>query len=77
MSDEDVKKIGEAMEQALEPVYGQLERIEKVQGEHTDKIDALTLEMHEIKQDLGIFKDYTHTQIEKIKTHIGLPSTES
>ncbi len=89
MNDEDLKKIGDQLVKALDPVYeefdkvngklgeidGELEKIHLVLEEHTDKLDALTVEVHEVHQELGIFKDEVNSEIDKIKVHIGLPST--
>lgn len=80
MTNEDIVKIGEEMVKVLEPVYEQLDRIEKTQNEHTDKIDALTVDMIQvqdelgaIKDDLGEFKRHNQKEHTEIKKHIEIP----
>jgi predicted nucleic acid-binding Zn-ribbon protein len=86
MTDEDLKKIGDEFERVLNPVYEEFDtvnqrlgRIEKTLGhhskileEHTDKIDALTAEVHDIHLEIGAQRDKTDSEIENIKAHIGL-----
>lgn len=64
MNNQDLKKIGDEMVRALEPVYQwqgktdkRLDRIEKTLEEHTDKIDALTSDVHQLQQDFSVHKD--------------------
>lgn len=77
MTDNDLKKIGDEMIRVLEPVYEQLDKIESTLSEHTDKIDALTVGVHQLHQELGAFKDKTNSDVEAIKQHIGMSSNLS
>lgn len=81
MGDEDLKKIGDEIARVLEPVNEwqdkvdkKLDRIDRTLDEHTDKIDALTVEVHDLHQELGAFKDKTISEIYKVKEHVGLPT---
>ncbi len=77
MTNEDIIKIGEEFERFLNPVYEQLDRVEKTQAEHTDKIDALMAEIHNSHQELGAHEDKTNFGIDKIKEHTGIVSAHN
>lgn len=57
MTSDDIVKIGEEMIKVIEPVYEDLGSIKKTLSEHTDKIDALTLDMVQLQNEVGVIKD--------------------
>ncbi len=63
MTSEDVVKIGDEMIRALEPVYQDLDSIKKTLSEHTDKIDALIVDVKQLQDtkrevyNLSSFRD--------------------
>lgn len=86
LTKDDVQMIGEEMVKILEPVYSDLDSLKKdmevvkrTLNEHTDKIDALTVDMHQVQDELGVIKDdireikWNHRRdLNEVRQHIGL-----
>ncbi len=75
MTDEDLKKIGGIIQKEINVA---LEPIKKTLDEHTDKIDALTADIHSLQdsnkaiwEEISAGAQKTKQDIESIKTHIG------
>jgi hypothetical protein len=87
LTGDDIKLIGNEMVRLLEPVYEDLDEIKKTLRQHSvtleehgEKIDALTLEIHEVKQELGggkdvfsAFKDKTELRLDRVEGQLKLP----
>lgn len=79
MNDKDFKKIGDEMVKVLEPVYEQLDRMEKKQDAHTAEIIQLQAESGAIKdkvtsidEKLTNHIDQEREGVDEIRGHIGL-----
>jgi len=86
MNDEDLNKlrgvVKEEIGTALKPVTEKLDAVWDQTVKLTEEIeelkedtDALKLEVHDIHKELGAFQDKTISEIDKVKEHVGLPTS--
>lgn len=75
MNDNDLKKIGDELVKVLTPVYEWQDKTDKRLDEFSDKIDALTVDVHHLQQDFSVHKDQETLEHDKIKRHIGMPTS--
>ena len=73
MTTNDLKQIGQVVEEKLEPIKKTLE-------EHTQKLDALTSDVIQLQDDvkgvrdeIGFWHQRDKREIDEIKVHVGLP----
>lgn len=80
MTSEDIVQIGAEMTRLLEPVYEDLKSIKNTQNEHSNKIDALMVDVKQLQDEMGALRDdlgnkerrhlEEHNQIRK---NVGMP----
>jgi len=68
------EKLDSVFDQTAKLTEGMTE-VKEVLDEHSNKINALVLEVHEIHQELGSSKDKTTLKLDKLKEHVGLPTS--
>lgn len=61
------------MKGEIQDMKGEIQEIRTIVNEHSDKLDALTLEVSDLKQEFRVSRDKTASDIEKIKDFINFP----
>ena len=70
-----IKEQQSVMNEKLDGIHEQAVKLTEDLFELGEDVDAIKVEIHDVHQELGANKDKTISELDKIKEHIGLPTS--